>query len=282
MQNQTSGAEWMTVKQFAVASGCTTQAIYKQLATRLQPYVKKENGRTLLHSSGLNATKLQPVDNPQQVDNQLQTGAAAAEAAALDALRDQISRQAAELDAVRAQLDHVRTELNGTRLDRSKAEAQRDAARAELAEAQQRAADAEARERATAEAAAERERAADQRAAEAAERDRAAAQQLANLAEALKQAQTQAAELTSALATAHALQAGQIQLAMQQGAADQPGDGAQQTVRTAEQPQPDSSTRSAQQPAGADQRGDDQSGAADADQQPKRRGLFARLFRKNK
>ena len=135
---------------------------------------------------------------------------------------------------------------------------------------------------ATAAAAAERERAADQRAAEAAERDRAAAQQLANLAEALKQAQTQAAELTSALATAHALQAGQIQLAMQQGAADQPGDGAQQTVRTAEQPQPDSSTRSAQPPAGADQPGDDQSGAGDADQQPKRRGLFARLFRKNK
>ena len=263
MQETKQGAQWLTVKEFAVASRCTTQAVYKRLATTLQPYCKQENGRTFIRSDALT---MQPVDNSEKVVNPLQ-------AAALDALRDQISRQAAELDAVRGQLDHVRTELTGARIDRSKAEAQRDAARAELAEAQQRAADAEARERA-----------ADQRAQDAAalaaERERTAAAQLSEALQALTAAQQHAAELTTALAAAQSLHAGtirgQLDTAAQRPADDQsdgpqPGDDAHSTVRT----DADSSTRSAGPPAG------DQTSGAD-DQQPKRRGLFARLFGKNK
>ena len=283
MQNQTSGPEWLTVKQYAVASGCTTQAIYKKLATSLQPYTKQENGRTLINSAALNATKLQPVDNPATVDNQLQTVAAIAERAQLDALRDQISRQAAEIDQQRAQLDRMRTELTGTRLDRERLTA-------ELAAATRRADDAEAREQATAAAAAERERAADQRAQDAAalaaERERTAAAQLSEALQALTAAQQHAAEreraadqreaeLTAALAAAQSLHAGtirgQLDTAAQRPADDQsdgpqPGDDAHSTVRT----DADSSTRSAGQPAG------DQTD----DQPPKRRGLFARLFRR--
>lgn len=275
MQNQTSGPEWLTVKQYAVASGCTTQAVYKKLATSLQPYTKQENGRTLIHSAALNATKLQPVDNPATVDNQLQTGAAIAERAQLDALRDQISRQAAEIDQQRAQLDRMRTELTGTRLDRERLTA-------ELAAATRRADDAEAREQATAAAAAERERAADQRAQDAAalaaERERTAAAQLSEALQALTAAQQHAAELTTALAAAQSLHAGtirgQLDTAAQRPADDQsdgpqPGDDAHSTVRT----DADGSTRSAGPPAG------DQTSGAD-DQQPKRRGLFARLFRR--
>ena len=272
MQNQTSGPEWLTVKQYAVASGCTTQAIYKKLATTLQPYTKQENGRTFINSAALNATKLQPVDNPATVDNQLQTGAAIAERAQLDALRDQISRQAAEIDQQRAQLDRMRTELTGTRLDRERLTA-------ELAAATRRADDAEAREQATAAAAEERERAADQRAQDAAalaaERERTAAAQLSEALQALTAAQQHAADLTAALAAAQSLHAGtirgQLDTAAQRPADDQsdgpqPGDDAHSTVRT----DADSSTRSAGPPAG------DQTD----DQQPKRRGFFARLFRR--
>lgn len=257
MQNQTSGPEWLTVKQYAVASGCTTQAVYKKLATSLQPYTKQENGRTLINSAALNATKLQPVDNPATVDNRLQTGAAIAERAQLDALRDQISRQAAEIDQQRAQLDRMRTELTGTRLDRERLTA-------ELAAATRRADDAEAREQA-----------ADQRAQDAAalaaERERTAAAQLSEALQALTAAQQHAAELTTALAAAQSLHAGtirgQLDTAAQRPADDQsdgpqPGDDAHSTVRT----DADSSTRSA--------------GDQTDDQPPKRRGLFARLFRR--
>lgn len=262
MQETTSGPEWLTVKQFAVASGCTTQAVYKRLATTLKPHCKQENGRTYIHSSALN---LQPLDNPAEVVNPLQESA-------LAELRAEISRQAAEIDQQRAQLDRMRTELTGTRLDRERLTA-------ELAAATRRADDAEAREQATAAAAAERERAADQRAQDAAalaaERERTAAAQLSEALQALTAAQQHAAELTTALAAAQSLHAGtirgQLDTAAQRPADDQsdgpqPGDDAHSTVRT----DADSSTRSAGQPAG------DQTD----DQPPKRRGLFARLFRR--
>ena len=229
-----SGAEWLTVKQFAVASSCTTQAVYKQLATRLQPYVKRENGRTYIHSAALDATGLHLVDNPVQVDNQLQT-------VQLDALREQISRQSAELTDQRAALDSARTELDGARLDRERLTA-------ELAAAIKRADDAEARERSAADAAAERER--------------TVSAQLSEALRALTAAQQHAAELTSALSAAQSLHAGTIRGQLDTAAgrpADVQSDGARSTVRTdADGPKP-----------------------AGADQQP-RRGLFARLFGKNK
>lgn len=265
MQNQTSGAEWLTVKQFAVASGCSTQAVYKRLATTLKPHCKQENGLTYIHSSALN---LQPLDNPAEVVNPLQESA-------LAELRAEISRQAAELTEARRQLDHVRTELTGTRNDRERLTA-------ELAAATRRADDAEARERATAAAAAERERAADQRAtdaaAAAAERERTAAAQLSEALRALTTAQQHAADLTEALAAAQSLHAGTIRgqldtaAAADQGRSSMPA-GDDQTSAAARPPADQGDQSSPQRPA------DDADGAAD--QQPKqRRGLFARLFRR--
>lgn len=136
-QDGSGGAEWLTVKQYAVATGCTTQAVYKRLATTLQPHVKTENGRTYIHSRALQADSLQPVANPSSVANPLQTRCKpdnTAELAALDALRDQISRQAAELETVREQLETVRAENAELKATAAAADAERK--RADAAEEQ--------------------------------------------------------------------------------------------------------------------------------------------------
>ena len=236
-------AEWLTVKQFATAAGCSTQAVYKRLATTLQPYAKQESGRTFINSAALD---LATVDKFRAGDNLLQPGAGGGllAAAALDALRDQIGRQAAEIERQRAELNTARGQLDQIGAELAQA-------RAELAAQISAAADAEAR------------RSAAQALADAAERrEREQAAQLCSLADALAAAQKQAAELAQALTTSQALQAGQIQLAMQ-GAPHT-------TVRTEAEPAADAvggdrSTRSA--------------GAAASDSE-KPRGFFARLFRR--
>ena len=239
-------AEWLTVRQFAAAAGCSTQAVYKQIATRLQPYTKQDGGRTYINAAALNADGAQ-IDNRARNADGLQPGATLADLAslaALDALRDQIGRQAAEIERQRAELDTARGQLDQIGAELAQA-------RTELCAQISAAADAEAR------------RSAAQALADAAERrEREQAAQLCSLADALAAAQKQAAELAQALTTSQALQAGQIQLAMQ-GAPHT-------TVRTEVEPAADAvggdrSTRSA--------------GAAASDSE-KPRGFFARLFRR--
>ena len=180
------GGQWMTVKEFATMKDISTQAVYKQLATGLQPYCKKENGRTFIHSDALGEQSLQPefATNATKVCNQFATGLqpSAAEQAALDALHDLTSRQAEEIEAMRAQLAAVAADLTKAKQAAAVAAAERDAA-------QQRAEAAEKREQGAAVT---------------------AAAQLAALTEALQTAQQSQKELAAALTAAQALHAGTI------------------------------------------------------------------------
>lgn len=152
--------------------------------------------------------------------------------------------QAEQLDALRDQLESLRGDLYAERERAAVAAAERDAER---------------------------------RRADAAElREQQQAQTVADLTAALRAAQQQAAELTAALATAQALQAGQIQLAMQQG--DTAAQAAAVTAEPADDQPGDTRTKSEQRDTVADQQttGD----GADDQSTGKRRGLFARLFGK--
>lgn len=152
--------------------------------------------------------------------------------------------QAEQLDALRDQLESLRGDLYAERERAAVAAAERDAER---------------------------------RRADAAElREQQQAQTVADLTAALRAAQQQAAELTAALATAQALQAGQIQLAMQQG--DTAAQAAAVTAEPADDQPGDTRTKSEQRDTAADQQttGD----GADDQSTGKRRGLFARLFGK--
>lgn len=70
--------EYLTIKEFAALTGTTTQAVYKQLPTKLQPYCKTIGNKKVLSYEALkefNATELatscKPVTN--QVANELPT-----------------------------------------------------------------------------------------------------------------------------------------------------------------------------------------------------------------
>ena len=175
---QKSG-EWLTVKQFAERAGVSTQAVYKQIANRLQHSCKEENGRRFIHSDALQfftgAEGLQP--NGPEVDNRVQP------------------LPTAETEQLRQELEQLNAKLRRTEADLTATREQRDAA-----------------ERKAAAADAERKRA-DAAEAQLVVKD----QQLAALTTALQTAQQQASDLTAALAAAQALQAGQIQLAMKSG-----------------------------------------------------------------
>lgn len=45
--------EYLTVKDFASAAGVSHQYIYRVLKTRLKPYVKRVNGKMMIHSSAI-------------------------------------------------------------------------------------------------------------------------------------------------------------------------------------------------------------------------------------
>lgn len=214
-------AQWLTFREFATAAGVSTQALYKQVAKRLQPYIKEENGSKYIDKAAL---ELFGVDNRlqsgcKQVDNELTTGCnpeSEAEKAALDTLREITTEQGRQLDELRNQVDGLREKLHEAEQAAAVAAAERDAAL-------QRAAAAESRERMQAE------------------------QITAHLA-ALDSAQKQQQALTDALTAAQALHAGTIQKQLETSADASGGQ------------------------IGADGEPDDSI--------QKRRGIFARLFRK--
>lgn len=221
------GGEWLTVKQFADRAGVSTQAVYKQIANRLQPSCKEENGRRFIHSDALRfftgAEGLQP--NGQEVDNGLQP------------------LPTEETEQLRQELERLTAKLQRTEADLTAAREQRDAA-----------------ERKAAAADAERKRA-DAAEAQLAVKDQQIAAKdklLDNLTTSLQTAQQQANDWQAALAAAHALQAGQIQLAMQNGEHAAP---AEVDADDAEAP-----SRS----GGSD--------SGDQDDEKPRRGFFARIF----
>lgn len=49
--------EYLTVKDFAAAVGVSHQYVYKVLKTRLKPYVKRVNGKMMIHSSAIDLFK---------------------------------------------------------------------------------------------------------------------------------------------------------------------------------------------------------------------------------
>ena len=221
------GGEWLTVKQFADRAGVSTQAVYKQIANRLQPSCKEENGRRFIHSDALRfftgADGLQP--NGQEVDNGLQP------------------LPTEEAEKLRQELELLTAKLQRTEADLTAAREQRDAA-----------------ERKAAAADAERKRA-DAAEAQLAVKDQQIAAKdklLDNLTTSLQTAQQQANDWQAALAAANALQAGQIQLAMQNGEHAAP---AEVDADDAEAP-----SRS----GGSD--------SSDQDDEKPKRGFFARIF----
>ena len=75
--------DYLSVKEFSAAAGVSTQTIYKQLETRLAPYVKESGGRKYISKAALeefykvqqdatelqpDATKLQPDTTKLQLD----------------------------------------------------------------------------------------------------------------------------------------------------------------------------------------------------------------------
>ena len=124
---QKSG-EWLTVKQFAERAGVSTQAVYKQIANRLQHSCKEENGRRFIHSDALQfftgAEGLQP--NGPEVDNRVQP------------------LPTAETEQLRQELELLTAKLRRTEADLTVAREQRDAAdrKAAAADAERKRADA--------------------------------------------------------------------------------------------------------------------------------------------
>lgn len=49
--------EYLTVKDFAAAANISHQYVYKVLKTRLKPYVKRVNGKMMIHSSAIDLFK---------------------------------------------------------------------------------------------------------------------------------------------------------------------------------------------------------------------------------
>lgn len=128
------GGEWLTVKQFADRAGVSTQAVYKQIANRLQPSCKEENGRRFIHSDALRfftgAEGLQP--NGQEVDNGLQplpTEEAEKLRQELERLTAKLQRTEADLTAAREQRDAAERKAAAADAERKRA----DAAEAQLA-----------------------------------------------------------------------------------------------------------------------------------------------------
>lgn len=168
----------------------------------------------------------------------------------------------AQLEALRAQLDRLRNDLDICREQRDK------------------------EEKRAAVAAAERD--AERRRADAAElREQQQAQTVTDLTAALQSEQQHAAELTALLQTANeqltaalALNAGQIQLAMQQG--EPAAQAAAVTAEPADDQPGSARTENELRGTAANQQPTDTKTGDDADDQStgKRRGFFARLFGK--
>lgn len=64
-------SELMTVKQFAVAAGVSSQRIYQRLDTNLKPFVKVVNGHKMLSAEGLQLFEIQALE--QDLNKPLQT-----------------------------------------------------------------------------------------------------------------------------------------------------------------------------------------------------------------
>ena len=261
---QTSG-EKLTIAEFAARAGCSPQRVSQLLRKSLKQFQVIENGRKYVLSDALPivlearekqgyrksfetvsetvSNSCETVSGPEEVERLTAELAAAADQ--LDQMRAELveaQQRAADADrkaqAAASELARTRADLEAVREQRQKLEVKAAAAEA-AADAERKRADAAEAARADLQKLLEANTAAAAEAAAlAAERERTATERLA--AE-----QQHAAELTAQLATAHALQAGQIQLAMKQS----------------DSPQPVTSD-------GAD------------DQQPKPRGLLARLFRR--
>lgn len=275
---QTSG-EKLTIAEFAARAGCSPQRVSQLLQKSLKPFQIIESGRKYVLSDALPivlearekqgyrksfetvsetvSNSCETVSGPEEVErltaelaevqqraadqleqlDQMRAELVEAQQRAADADR-KAQAAASEIDQHAAELARTRADLEAVREQRQKIEVKAAAAEA-AADAERKRADAAEAARADLQKLLEANTAAAAEAAAlAAERERTATERLA--AE-----QQHAAELTAQLATAHALQAGQIQLAMKQS----------------DSPQPVTSD-------GAD------------DQQPKRRGLLARLFRR--
>ena len=235
------GSEKLTIAQFAARAGCTTQRIYQLLQSTLQPFVICENGRKYILSEGLQAI----------IDAREKKGLAkhlpSDLPSDLPTLAKDLPTIAGALDALReqidrqaAELDTVRAELNRARSDLTEAQQRAAVTTAERDAAQQRADLAEERERTAAAA----------HAAQLTAKD----EQLAALAAALQTSQQAQTELAAALNRAQVLHAGTIR-------------GQLETAADAEH------TGQAEPEPAAEQ-------TADGQTDGKRRGFFARLFRR--
>ena len=249
------GGQWLTVREFAARAGVSIQAVYQRLDKDLSSYLKSEKGRKYIHSDALqfvgNSSACQANSSTCQVNSSATCQALDKHLTSADQTAEALAEMQARLDAAekaeadaRAALDTAQNQLEQTAADLAAARDQRDAA-----------------ERKAAAADAERKR------ADAAEqqltvKDKQIETLQSQLASALSIIQTTQAQLDAA----HALQAGQIQLALKTG----------QTVADGAQPAPDPIT--AEAPA-TDQPGEEQRKPAE---EKKKRGVFARFFGRHK
>ena len=193
--------EKLTIHEFAEKAGCSTQRVYQLLKNRLKPFVIEENGKKFIYESAvqevLNARKVQGFTKSLQEVETLQKSL------------DEQQKSSAELSAL---LEKKKSEADATAKKLSETVSELTQIRAELEAAKENVHAAEIRA-----AAAAAELNAERKRADAAEKQCAVKdEQSAELTSLLRKAQEQLTTTQEQLTAAQALQAGVLQIQMQQ------------------------------------------------------------------
>ena len=102
--------DFLTISEFATASGVTSQAIYKRLQKDLKAFVKVENGKKYINKDGLKLFNKTEKDNP--VNNELQK--------VIELLQEQLKAKDEQIAGLQIALE-IQQQLNAATLQSFKA-----------------------------------------------------------------------------------------------------------------------------------------------------------------
>ena len=102
--------DFLTISEFATASGVTSQAIYKRLQKDLKAFVKVENGKKYINKDGLKLFNKTEKDNP--VNNELQK--------VIELLQEQLKAKDEQIAGLQRALE-IQQQLNAATLQSFKA-----------------------------------------------------------------------------------------------------------------------------------------------------------------
>lgn len=102
--------DFLTISEFATASGVTSQAIYKRLQKDLKAFVKVENGKKYINKDGLKL--FEKTEKNNQVNNELQK--------VIELLQEQLKAKDEQIAGLQRALE-IQQQLNAATLQSFKA-----------------------------------------------------------------------------------------------------------------------------------------------------------------